>query len=111
MFERRADGRCRELARAVEARVAALARSQSLLTTVREEGAPLRAIVEQEIAPFAGHDRVTIDGPDIHVTARAAQALTMAIHELATNAAKYGALASEHGTVCVRWSVDGGKKP
>jgi two-component sensor histidine kinase len=100
----------RELAKAVEARVTALARSQSLLTIVGEQGASLHAIVEQEVAPFAvGKERVTIEGPDIRVTASAAQALTMAIHEVATNAAKYGALSSQHGIVMVHWSVDVGK--
>ena len=99
------------LARAVEARVAALARSQSLLMSVGPEGAPLRHLIEQEVAPFvpaADGDatKLTLEGPDIWVTSKAAQALSMAFHELATNAAKYGALAHSGGSVNVNWHVE-----
>ena len=97
------------LARAVEARVVALARSQSLLTSVGPEGASLRDIIEQEVAPFApaeeGADvqKLFLQGPEIRVTPKTAQALTMTFHELATNAAKYGAFAQPNGTVYVTW--------
>jgi two-component sensor histidine kinase len=100
------------LARAVEARVAALGRSQSLLTTVGEAGASLRQLIEQEVAPFSpgkeegGIEPLVLDGPDIRVTPKAAQALTMTFHELATNAAKYGAFARTGASVRVGWIVD-----
>jgi PAS domain S-box-containing protein len=100
------------LARAVEARVAALARSQSLLTSVGEEGAPLRDLIEQEVAPFAPRraksngQKLVIEGPPVRVVARAAQALTMVFHELATNAAKYGAFSSADGSVHITWRID-----
>lgn len=99
------------LARAVEARVAALGRSQSLLTSVGPDGASLREIIEQETAPFAPaadgiHGQgLFIEGPGIRVSPKAAQALTMAFHELATNAAKYGAFAQQDGSVHVTWDV------
>jgi two-component sensor histidine kinase len=101
-----------ELAKAVEARVAALGRSQSVLTSVGAEGAELRGLIEQEVAPFAPHaaedgaQRLILDGADTRVTAPAAQALTMTFHELATNAAKYGAFAAANGTVRISWRID-----
>jgi two-component sensor histidine kinase len=101
-----------ELARAVEARVAALGRSQSVLTTVGAEGAELRQLIEQEVLPFApqdsslGRQRLVLDGSATRVTAPAAQALTMTFHELATNAAKYGAFSSADGNVRISWQTD-----
>jgi two-component sensor histidine kinase len=101
-----------ELARAVEARVAALGRSQSVLTTVGAEGAELRQLIEQEVLPFAPHvsspgeRRLVLDGTATRVTAPAAQALTMTFHELATNAAKYGAFSSTEGNVRISWHID-----
>ena len=102
----------RELARAVEARVAALGRSQSLLTTVGAEGAELRRLIEQEVGPFATETgtrdgrQLVLEGPDIRLTAPAAQALTMTLHELATNAAKYGAFSSAGGVARISWRID-----
>jgi PAS domain S-box-containing protein len=103
------------LARAVEARVAALARSQSLLTSVGEQGASLRDLIEQEVAPFTPpaaqeSPRLLIEGPAVRVTAKAAQALTMVFHELATNAAKYGAFSSARGSLRISWRTDSEKK-
>ena len=103
------------LARAVEARVVALARSQSLLTLVGPEGASLRDIIEQEVAPFvpaeggADAQKLFLQGPEIRVTPKTAQALTMTFHELATNAAKYGAFAQPNGTVYVTWDFSENK--
>jgi PAS domain S-box-containing protein len=98
------------LARAVEARVAALARSQSMLTRAGDQGASLRDLVEQEVAPFAptGSElgRLVVDGEPVRVTPKAAQALTMVLHELATNAAKYGAFSSASGSLRVAWHID-----
>jgi two-component sensor histidine kinase len=99
------------LARAVEARVAALARSQSVFTSAGEKGAWIHELIEQEVAPFAptsktAGKKLVIEGPKITVTAAAAQALTMTFHELATNAAKYGALSASEGSVHITWWVD-----
>ncbi len=102
----------RELARAVEARVAALGRSQSLLTTVGAEGAELRRLIEQEVGPFAAETRadggrqLVLEGPDVRLSASAAQALTMTFHELATNAAKYGAFSIAGGVARIAWRID-----
>lgn len=115
--------------RAVEGRVAALARAHTLLAEGRWAGAPLRALVEAELTAFlpvaadngvtataeAGAEsgdekqppRVDLDGPALVLAPAAAQALSMALHELATNAVKYGALSVPGGRVAVTWWVDG----
>jgi two-component sensor histidine kinase len=98
------------LAKAVEARVAALARSQSMLTSVGDKGASLQDLIEQEVAPLAqrpGEARnLVIEGPPIKVTPKAGQALILTFHELATNAAKYGAFSVPQGSIRVSWHID-----
>jgi PAS domain S-box-containing protein len=93
--------------RAVEGRVAALARAQTLLTQSRWSGADLRALLEGELAPFLAGGRsgpaVTFDGPPLMLAPVVAQPLSMAVHELATNAVKHGALRAAGGHVLVRW--------
>lgn len=90
-----------------QARLMALARAHDLLTESRWEYAPLQSLATQVLAPMseAAQGRVCIGGPPIALTPRAALALTMAINELATNAAKYGALSSNQGTLLVQWSL------
>jgi two-component sensor histidine kinase len=98
--------------RAVEGRVAALARAHTLLAEDRWTGADLRAIVAGELAPFLGAGgqgpRAVLEGPDVGLPAIAAQPLGMAVHELATNAVKHGALSAPDGRVAVRWRLDQG---
>ena len=60
-------------------------------------------LVRRELAPYATRDNTEINGPDVVVHPEAGQVLAMVLHELATNAAKYGALSSEAGRVAVRW--------
>ncbi len=87
-------------------RLAALSRAHGLLATRSWRGASLRALLEATLAPYAGAaERVTLDGADLLLTPRAAQTLTLAFHELATNAAKYGALADSAGSLDVRWTA------
>jgi two-component sensor histidine kinase len=86
-------------------RLHALSRAHDMLTTRDWQGAPLRAIVEGEFTPFAGRTR--IQGPDIMIGPRMAQTLALVLHELATNAIKYGALSNANGQVLVKWSVEG----
>ena len=101
-------------AAAVEARVAALARVHSLLAEGGWSGADLRAVAERELAPYAAAPRhsgaagaqsiaVSLDGPPVPLAAAAVQPLAMVLHELATNAAKHGALSVPGGAVEVRW--------
>lgn len=99
-----------ELVRIVEGRVAALARAQTILAQRRWEGAALQDLLAGELAPFltgigSGAPRAELSGPAVTVAAHAAQPLCMAIHELATNAMKYGALSQAGGLLQVHWRL------
>ncbi|MDP3414392.1 PAS domain-containing protein [Falsiroseomonas sp.] len=94
--------------RAIEGRVAALARTQTLLAENQWDGARLDALLRGEIAAFADDGRVALEGPAVALRPALAQALAMAIHELATNAVKHGALSTLAGRVRVAWQVAGG---
>ena len=93
----------------VEGRVHALAATHNLLSSTRWEGADLGKIVEEEMAPYhASHrQRVITSGPAVVLLPATAQAVALALHELATNAAKYGALSTETGTLSVTWRAEG----
>ena len=91
-----------------EARLMALSRAHDLLTHHQWAGVGLRELLEQAVSPFAGGDAdsaIRLGGPDHTLSAQAALALAMVIHELATNAAKYGALSVPSGRVDLVWSV------
>jgi PAS domain S-box-containing protein len=88
---------------AVLHRLRSLAQTHVLLLDGSWQGADLGAIVRAEMGPYTG--RVTIDGPPIMLNAQAAQNFALALHELATNAAKYGALSSHAGQVRITWCV------
>jgi two-component sensor histidine kinase/PAS domain-containing protein len=102
----------RAYAAAVEGRVAALARAHTLLTENRWAGADLLNLVCGELRPFLSPKGVgagphaDVEGPRILLAATAAQPLSMALHELATNAVKHGALSSKTGVVTVRWKLE-----
>ncbi|MEM0935343.1 MAG: chemotaxis protein CheB [Pseudomonadota bacterium] len=91
-------------------RIEALANTHKLLTTANWGAARVRDILEPELTHVYGADRVHLRGPDLMLNARATLALGMAVHELATNAAKYGAFSNSAGTVSLSWSrVDEGE--
>jgi PAS domain S-box-containing protein len=94
------------LKRVIEGRVQALANVHGLLVKARWAGAELSSIVAQELAPYLGEDeaRARIDGPHVLLMPNTAQAIAVALHELATNAAKYGSLSVRRGRVEVTWS-------
>lgn len=90
-----------------ERRILGLARSTDLLLAHGLEGVALSDLVQSQIAPFCPTDgkRLRIEGPPVRLNVQAAQILGMAVHELATNAVKYGAFAGHDGSLAVRWSV------
>ena len=93
----------------IEGRVQALARAQSLLAIDRWSGADLHRLLQGELAAFLNKNdsgpRVKLRGPRLTLPAGAAQPFSMALHELATNATKYGALSSAAGQLSVEWQV------
>jgi PAS domain S-box-containing protein len=93
--------------RAVEGRVAALARAQTLLAEGGWSGAALDTMLGRELAPFLAGQRIELRGPRVVLPPATAQPLAMAAHELATNAAKHGALSVPEGRVAVSWCVEG----
>jgi PAS domain S-box-containing protein len=96
------------LKRAIEGRIRALANVHSLFVETRWIGAELSAIATQELAPYSAKEktRVRIDGLQVLLEPSVAQAIAMTLHELATNAAKYGALSVSNGKVNLKWSHD-----
>jgi PAS domain S-box-containing protein len=96
----------RHFADAVEGRVAALARAHTLLARERWEGGELREVLREELAAY-GSERLLLEGEDLQLAPVAVQPLAMVVHELATNAAKHGALSQPEGRVELRWSVTG----
>ena len=89
------------------ARLLALSAAHDVLTRENWEGAGLREIVAGALRPFEaqGERRITAGGPEVRLGSRAALALAMALHELATNAAKYGALSGDAGEVRLVWQL------
>jgi PAS domain S-box-containing protein len=94
---------------AFESRLMALSKTHNLLTDQNWEGASLREVFDAEIEAFAAHDRLVFTyAQDIRLSPKSTVALGMAVHELATNAIKYGALSMPEGRVNVGWRISPG---
>lgn len=95
----------------VEGRIKALSRAHAILSQSRWHGADLHGLVDEELAPYrVGHaGRIKTSGPEVLLQPGSAQTLALALHELATNAAKYGALSSESGQLKLSWTLKDGK--
>ncbi len=99
-----------ELLRAFEGRLGALAAAHNLLMQHTWEPTPIQEATQVALRPFhTSKARISLAGPATLLTPSATVTLTLALHELATNAAKYGALSNENGTVAVRWTVEADK--
>jgi PAS domain S-box-containing protein len=96
-----------EFRRSFEGRLIALSQAHDQLTRRHWTSADLRAIVSAAVAPYLtqGHERVAISGDDVTVTPRVALTLAMVLHELTTNAVKYGSLSVSAGRVDVNWRI------
>ena len=90
-----------------EGRLEALAAAHNLLTRKNWETATIADVAQTALAPFGSESRIEIDGPEVQVSPQTAVSLALALHELATNAAKYGALSNATGRVAVRWTSAG----
>ena len=92
-------------------RIAGLAQSQDLLVRNEWRGIEVAALVRAQLGAFLNliDNRIIIDGPAVQLNPAAAQAVGMALHELATNAAKYGALSNDVGRVHIFWQIDQSK--
>jgi two-component sensor histidine kinase len=88
-------------------RLLALSVTHDLLTESAWSGVELQDLLEKELKPFQVGSRVVMNGPKINLTSKIAVALGMAIHEMGTNAAKYGALRGDSGEIRISWSVAG----
>jgi PAS domain S-box-containing protein len=101
-----------DLKQLIEGRVGALAKVHALFVQSRWQGAGLHSLVSQELLPYRAQReaRVRIDGPDVMLEPTTAQTIAISMHELATNAAKYGSLSAADGHVEIAWSLtaDGG---
>ena len=104
-FTARSAASLEEFNAALQSRLLTMARVQNLLTQSRWEGLSIRAIVDDELAPFrqAEENACLVRGEPVALKPKAALAVSMAIHELTTNAAKYGALSAPGGRVRVEW--------
>jgi PAS domain S-box-containing protein len=91
---------------AVEGRIKALARAHTLLSDSRWRGADLAMLVAEELAPYRAGDKIRCGGPDVSLQPATAQGLALALHELATNAAKHGGLSSPAGKVTLEWELE-----
>jgi two-component sensor histidine kinase len=85
-------------------RLHALAKAQDLIIEGAGRGALMRHVVGSALESFG--TRVSVDGPEVFLNPGAAQGFALVVHELATNAAKHGALSTEGGSVFVRWAID-----
>ncbi|MEZ5853247.1 MAG: PAS domain S-box protein [Hyphomicrobiaceae bacterium] len=108
VIERTADGQTSapEFANALKRRIASMTRAHDLLSRSHWVGAGMNQVIEAQVAAFATGTNVTISGPELLLNPDAAQALSIVINELATNAAKYGALSAASGRVDISWTVD-----
>jgi PAS domain S-box-containing protein len=97
-----------DLKKAIEGRIQALANVHSLFVASRWIGAELSTIAQQELAPYSatGEKRVRTDGPQVLLAPDIAQAVAVTLHELATNAVKYGALSTTNGHIDLKWSQE-----
>ena len=105
---RTADSR-ETMAEALTSRIGALAATHSLLSAADWHSISLSQVLDQEFAPYRDYERLTFEGPDISLGVKPALTLTLILHEMATNAVKYGALSASKGTVSVTWSMDEGR--
>ena len=98
-----ASGSAADFVAALDGRIKSMAATHQLLSSHQWKGIFLSDLVRRELAPYAAHSNTEIGGPDVILKAEPAQAVSMVLHELTTNAAKHGALSTHGGRISVRW--------
>jgi two-component sensor histidine kinase len=98
----------KQIVQRLSGRIEALSRANKLVTATTVEAISLIKILRTEISAYCALDRLRLDGPPIEVCGEAARSISLIVHELTTNAAKYGSLSKSNGTVEVRWSDEDG---
>jgi two-component sensor histidine kinase len=93
--------------RAVEGRISALARVHTILSLSSWQGAEINRLVDEELAPYSVAGQIEVCGSELQLQPATAQTLALALHELVTNSAKYGALSTLSGRLSIRWETDG----
>lgn len=91
---------------AVEGRISALARVHTILSLSSWQGAEIGKLIKEELAPYSTASQVQIAGVELQLQPATAQSLALALHELVTNSAKYGALSVHSGRLAVTWSIN-----
>lgn len=106
-------GSLEEAGATLEARIRAMAAANDLLVNERWESASIIALLDRTLAPFGVADgaQFRLSGPDVRLSPRIAVALALALHELATNASKYGALSRVGGSIRLAWQIGGSRRP
>ena len=89
--------------RSVEGRINALARVHTVLSLSSWQGAEIGKLVDEELAPYSTGEQITLSGPEVQLEPATAQTVALALHELVTNSAKYGALSTLSGRLSVSW--------
>ena len=102
-LSRQSEGSTQDFIDAVDGRIQSMAKAHDMLSRNRWRDVALADLVRQQLAPYAKNDRIAMEGCEIRLAPDVAQALAMLLHELATNAVKYGALSGAHGRVSVDW--------
>jgi two-component sensor histidine kinase len=94
--------------RSVEGRINALARVHTVLSLSSWQGAEIRKLIDEELAPYSTGEQIDLSGPEVQLEPATAQTVALALHELVTNSAKYGALSALSGRLSVNWEDQAG---